>query len=284
MDMNVNWKDFSPVPLDMIKAWLKGEYLIGQNESIGYELLGWALVLRGLYVYAVVPANENTTNSEVDKNTKGQFEEKENIWKQASHCGICKIDIKDGDITYHGVRLGVMDKKSANEKLMLDEERDNFQVWYSIFSKLTNLPSHPAPDAYFAYVMYSVPPNQADKFGLTKEKAIELKLIKNVGETLSVFERSLRKSADQNGEQEDNWDFDKNEMCKYLISIESHLDHQEFKKSDEVTAIVHIQMGEWKSGERKGHLQPVLTKRGGKPQNLSGPGTIYFYPLADQTR
>lgn len=269
----MNESSYSPVPLDMISAWLRGEYLIGQNESVGYELLGWALMLRGLYVYAV----EGTPKGTI------------------SHWGLCKIDIKDGDMTYRGVRLGV-----PNGAAMKNKEKGKLQVWYSIFSKLTRVPSSNNPDAYFGYVMFPVEQQTAVNLKLLDQDVAKLlcpnRPTKN--NQAKWFEETLKTSSPIEVQEEKDklivecnlTQEQRSGMCKYLGSIDAKIgkklsidknDKKFSQAKDVITAVCHIQLEEWKPEGRKGHLQPVLSEEGKIPDNLCNPGTIYFYPLAD---
>ncbi|MCA9468730.1 MAG: hypothetical protein KC643_25275 [Nitrospira sp.] len=166
----------NPVPLDMIEAWLRGEYLIGQNESTGYEFLGWALMLRGAYVYVVIPESEQPNL----------------VVERVSHWGICTIDIKDGDLTYQGIRLHTLKQTLPKSQ----------QYWHSIFSKLTLVPSSTqnTPDAYFAYVMDEL----ADNFWENRDAPSIFKRSQNDGKATDNVVPIFR-LADQIREMMSSW-------------------------------------------------------------------------------
>lgn len=74
---------FQLIPTDVIKAWAKGDYYVGDIPSISYRHLGIALLLRGWYTY-------------VDITKDGTHED----W-----AGVAKVDIKGSVLSMGGVRL-----------------------------------------------------------------------------------------------------------------------------------------------------------------------------------
>lgn len=73
---------FQPLPREVIRYWLEGNYTGGIAPSIAYYQLGWALMLRGFYRYRV-----STTKTPV------------------SHRGYCVIDLQNGEICCRGIRV-----------------------------------------------------------------------------------------------------------------------------------------------------------------------------------
>lgn len=74
---------FQLIPVDVIKAWAKGDYYIGDIPSISYRHLGIALLLRGWYTYV-------DTSTDPDRKK----------W-----AGVAKVDIKGSVLSMGGVRL-----------------------------------------------------------------------------------------------------------------------------------------------------------------------------------
>lgn len=75
-------KGFPLIPADIVKAWSRGEYYVGDIPSISYRHLGIALLLRGWYIYA----------------DKERTERKK--WG-----GLAKVDINGSVLSMAGVRL-----------------------------------------------------------------------------------------------------------------------------------------------------------------------------------
>lgn len=73
--------EFHVVPTDIIEAWAKGEYYVGEIPSISYTRLGTALFLRGWYTYENEPSDPNKL------------------------AGVAKIDIKGPFLLTGGIRL-----------------------------------------------------------------------------------------------------------------------------------------------------------------------------------
>jgi hypothetical protein len=74
---------FQLIPTDVIKAWSKGEYYVGDIPSISYRHLGIALLMRGWYTYV-------DTSGDPTRET----------WS-----GVAKVDIKGSVLAMGGVRL-----------------------------------------------------------------------------------------------------------------------------------------------------------------------------------
>jgi hypothetical protein len=73
---------FQPLPREVIRYWLEGNYTGGIAPSVAYDQLGWALMFRGFYRYQLsAPKAQN------------------------SHRGYCVIDLQNGEICCYGVRL-----------------------------------------------------------------------------------------------------------------------------------------------------------------------------------
>ncbi len=268
----------TPVPLDMIEAWLRGEYLISQNESSGYELLGYSLMLRGLYVYTVTIKNEEA-GSHVGANEKFP----KDFSKTIAAWGICKIDLRDGDILFHGIRLGLNTQRHNDlNKDQLDDIKH--VAWYSIFSKLTRVPGSQDPDMYFGYVL--VPLN---KDSVTYDTFRWYSLME--------YNRKTKGDTDEKSKHNDPWigfelpitrdadlklmftqayskDF-RVALCNYLMAIEEDLDRPKLKNKDEVKAIGHIKMEQWKGNMRSGELHPVNPATSA----LQRPGVLNLFPL-----
>src|SRR5437879_4273302 len=104
---------FHPIPPDIIEAWAKGEYYVGDIPSISYTRLGTALFLRGWYTYQHV---------DEDKERFG---------------GVVKIDIKGSFLFMGGIRLHNSESKTT---VFWRSEAshfvsDNEIIWfYSIFN------------------------------------------------------------------------------------------------------------------------------------------------------
>lgn len=253
----------NPIPLDMIHAWLRGEYRIGQNDSTGYEFLGWALMLRGAYVYAVIPFNEDGKEGECKK---------ENL----SHWGICTIDIEDGDLTYQGVRLNV------NKN---DISVTNKQIWYSLFSKLTRFPSSSdnMPDAFFAYIMDNIEdPSELEIGNLLKGAAYETpsnqsfpfeKIVSQEGDNKAIYFKLDEKVFDKET---------KAEFLNYLSGEGFENDRRMCCKNDEIVAIAQIRLENWKEGSKKiANVQPIVSKSGNPEDQIPCQGKVYFCPLME---
>lgn len=287
----------TPIPLDMIEAWLRGEYLISQNESSGYELLGYSLMLRGLYVYTV------TFDKHWPSASKSE-EFPDNFTKNIAAWGICKIDLRDGDILFHGIRLGLNANKycddEKDDKTNSDTdalERIQHIAWYSIFSKLTRVPGSPDPDMYFGYVLVplnkekeSVPPEYFRWYCLMGENRKANKT--NTGwqgfELPITQDKNVLTFTDQYSA-----DF-RAALCEYLETIEGDLDRPQLENKDTVSAIGHIALENWKDKMRWGRLQSTSVTARKEPDQqalfseglcaqipapLSGPGILHLFPL-----
>jgi hypothetical protein len=244
----------NPVPLDMINSWLRGEYLISQNESTGYEFLGWALMLRGAYVYLVAK------ESEPDEKT-GKIK-----LDRLSHWGICTIDIKDGDLTYQGARMGTL----------CDRVPEGRKIWYSVFSKLTRVPTSRdnAPDAYFGYFMHPIDNNNGN-FEIFKlensrkkvKKTDEHKASKDIYVELEIqFAPELTNTNLYNY------------LCDGRFDRDRHLASNS-NSTDEISAIAQISLEKWNPKEKRGTFQPALTKQGVNPDHLNEQASIFFFPF-----
>jgi hypothetical protein len=248
----------SPVPLDMIKSWLRGEYLVGQNESTGYDYLGWALMLRGAYMYTVQHEGE----------------------KRTANWGVCTIDLKDGDLIYQGIQLGIT--KSFLTKLNamppttpgLASYKRKYLLWYSIFSKLTRLPSpnDNHPDAYLGYIVRAIKEDHGLHISqLLSEKALKKTLQRF--ESPNFPEKNVLGNAVTLGNTT---------LLNYLIKGEFERDKQTLEKEkkkdmDEIAAIAHIDLEDWHQGKKIGKFRPVVSDH--VAPDLKQPGTIRFYPL-----
>lgn len=82
-------RGFHPIPSDIIEAWAKGSYYVGDIPSISYTRLGIALFLRGWYTYL---------QAEQDKERFG---------------GVVKIDIKGPFLIMGGIRVRDSEGRTA---------------------------------------------------------------------------------------------------------------------------------------------------------------------------
>ncbi len=264
----------------MINAWLKGEYLIGQNESSGYELLGWTLMLRGLYVYCVT-FNEGTGGStSTNTGTKSNSETASDaailsdIGGKLSAWGICKIDVDEGDITFHGIRLG---RHKVN---FGGAENPVHLVWYSIFSKLTRVPGASTPDMYFGYVLFPI--EEKDKHTFQWFSTMTSVQQPATDSKWEGFELPITFPSKQ--DHSPGWaeqyppDF-REKLCEYLLEVESDIDRSSLKSKDTVSAIAHLPLERWKPNIRRGLLQPTMGSDNKASPCLPKCAAIYFFPL-----
>lgn len=297
----------TPVPLDMINAWLRGEYLIGQNESSGYELLGWTLMLRGLYVYGVT-FNEGTDEGTIaNTGTKSNSETASDatlpteVLEKMSAWGICKIDVDEGDINFHGIRLGRHKvnfgraKKCTAKKEEMPSDPAQHQeasqpqksaehpvhlVWYSIFSKLTRVPGASTPDMYFGYVLFPI--RDEEKYNFQWFSTMTSVQQAGRDSEWEGFELPMPPSSERNPSL--GWtgqyprDF-REKLCEYLLEVESDIDRPSLKSKDTVSAIAHLPLEKWKPNIRCGVLQPTLGPDNEASTCLPACATIYFFPL-----
>lgn len=102
----MNGQGFPLIPADIVKAWSKGEYYVGDIPSISYRHLGIALLLRGWYIYA----DKDRTNRKK--------------WG-----GLAKVDINGSVLSMVGVRL--FDSKLVFWKTEHSYIRDEKEViWF----------------------------------------------------------------------------------------------------------------------------------------------------------
>jgi hypothetical protein len=103
---------FQPLPREVISYWLEGSYTGGIAASVAYDQLGWALMMRGFYRY------------KVNMSEKGK-----KPW--LSHRGYCVIDLYNGEVRCHGIRVHTSD---AWEKFM--PKCDHPLLWKSEVSAI----------------------------------------------------------------------------------------------------------------------------------------------------
>lgn len=113
------------IPREVVESWLRGEYLIGDRESFGYEYIGWSLMLRGFYCYETKDKSSRRT-----------------------HWGYCFIDLKDRELEYAGVRLWTWPEWSDFRNLY------HPIYWRSVFSKIAEVGN--TPHLFFAYVVHKI--------------------------------------------------------------------------------------------------------------------------------
>lgn len=99
-------KGFPLIPADIVKAWSRGEYHVGDVPSISYQHLGVALLLRGWYTY-------------VDETQTGPAKK----W-----AGIAKVDIKGSVLSMGGIRL--FDKYPIFWRTEHSYIQDNQIIWF----------------------------------------------------------------------------------------------------------------------------------------------------------
>jgi hypothetical protein len=134
---------FHPIPPDIIEAWAKGEYYVGDIPSISYTRLGTALFLRGWYTYQ---------HADQDRERFG---------------GVVKIDIKGSFLLMGGIRLH--DSKSRTTVFWRSEAShflsNNEIIWfYSIFNcdltgKEADVRAKYVSDSWLQQTEYSSPEN-----------------------------------------------------------------------------------------------------------------------------
>ena len=81
---------FDVIPQQVLEYWLSGRYQLGGHRSLDYDLLGWGLMLRGLYKYRVL-ADERSDDGELQS--------------KFSHCGYCFLDFEGRGLYFGGIRL-----------------------------------------------------------------------------------------------------------------------------------------------------------------------------------
>lgn len=81
---------FGTVPADVVKYWLEGKYYPGLHRPAFYEHLGWALMLRGYYLY------------------RGFRDDK---LLDLEYWGYGLLDLEDGELYGAGIRLHSSDPK-----------------------------------------------------------------------------------------------------------------------------------------------------------------------------
>lgn len=234
---------FSPIPRDVISSWLQGNYLIGGSESVGYENIGYSLMMRGTYVYKVFVKTGNVEG--------------------VSHAGLCLIDLKDGDLTFQGVRL------FTNEIFHKDFKRDKFTpiFWNSIFSKICR-DVNPKPHVFFGYVLHDKNPH---------EKIETLSALTSSRDWLNWH----NKGSEGSPGKEPNSGFCKlthdfllsQDFCHHLNEMKESCSDQK-TASQTISAVLHFDLGDWKEQLRKGEIFNVSDSK-----NVPSKGTIFFFPL-----
>lgn len=122
------------IPTEVIDSWLKGEYLVGVTQSIGYQYLGLSLLLRGLYRY------------------------KCQVGDYIPHWGYCYIDVKDEDLVFAGVRIHTRSGKPEVVNSL------HPLYWRSIFSKFISNQGEEYPHIYFAYLSHTIPDDEGNSY------------------------------------------------------------------------------------------------------------------------
>ncbi len=77
---------FQPIPSDVVRFWQDGKYSGGLQRSVEYDRIGWALMLRGIYMYET-------------KDHHGVAE------PEPTHRGFGIFDLYDGELRCYGIRV-----------------------------------------------------------------------------------------------------------------------------------------------------------------------------------
>jgi hypothetical protein len=94
------------IPPRIFEDWLLGEYLLGARQSVENEVLGWSLLLRGVYSYSVyMPAEgwEKAGGEALPQRTAIELHHSP-YWRLL-HVGYCTIDMHDGQLVMAGFRI-----------------------------------------------------------------------------------------------------------------------------------------------------------------------------------
>ncbi len=309
---NIVGRSFSnPVPIDIVESWLKGEYLVGLSDSIGYDYIGWSLMIRGMYAYVVLCDPEK---NDVPKGAQKKLEEKWRITVGPSrpprpraesgilsHAGICTIDIKNGDLVYQGVRLYTNKEfYSANRK----EESKNTSApnayslfWRSMFSKLTRINKDKDPHAYFGSVLYEPSKDKVYK-GIQEVLCTEISKDWMGGtKGLSVLDMLLGCWPENERQLCKGFGYktpEKKALSQFQKKAVEYLDENfpddlvavvngaAEDKGDDVGVLLHMDLGAWTKKKnrntktRRGEFQTVTLNDGLLPKNV---GEIYWFPL-----
>lgn len=187
-------KGFQLIPADVIKAWSRGEYYVGDIPSISYRHLGIALLLRGWYVYA-----DSDTNS------------------REHWAGVAKVDIRGSTLSMGGIRLFGTDRTfwtTEHSHIRDDEEI----VWfYSGF--------HCKPDdaTFLKYVPSGTNLDRSlpDSFGMNKDAWENLlgKLATDFDDDIARMRRSYEQEAEleKKKETEQPADLESDQQTGHLI-------------------------------------------------------------------
>jgi len=214
---------------------------------------------------------------------------KESVSQVISHWGLCTIDIKDGDLTYQGIRL------HTNPDLIDGPPGNELRLWQSEFSKIS--PGMGAPHAYLGYVMF--------KEGEADKKASEAFLGPYSswdGSKVPVPPTSFHLSNDQGSKRHDlnkdlyallyrrGPDFLRDDLDDLLVRCSPY-------RSNEIVSIIHIDLSKWlkdglKLPEVTGKFQLVNPRpESGKndarstegKRIVAGSGTIVWTPILSRS-
>jgi hypothetical protein len=290
----------NPVPIDIVESWLKGEYLVGRSDSIGYDYIGWSLMIRGMYVYVVISDLKDNDVSELRRNVLHRskshiFPFGENDDRIVSLAGICTIDIKDGDLVYQGVRLYTNEELYAKAKGGKTKKATPVKTrplfWRSMFSKLTRVNKDSDPHVYLGSVLYE-PEKDLAYEGIQRDlrNEIETDWMKDAEDKvwlnmlLGYWPKTYRRFAKDFAWKKP----DKKGLARFREQAAKYLDRRLDEdliavvngaakdKADDVSALIHMDLKLWRKKKREGEFQTATLNDKLFPKNA---GTIYYFPL-----
>ncbi|MCP5020797.1 MAG: hypothetical protein GY930_03380 [bacterium] len=101
-----DWRS-DAIPPEIFRDWLRGKYLLGARKSTANEVLGWCLMLRGVYHYSVyIPSSSSGIKDappKLCKRAHKNFTNKEK-W-ECLHSGYGHMRIDGGELVLQGVRI-----------------------------------------------------------------------------------------------------------------------------------------------------------------------------------
>ncbi len=136
------------LPADILSAWFDGKYVIGDKRNNQIKNLGICLSLLGTYRYFTI-----------EEITGGAF--------RLAHYGLCRIELIEHELEFHGIRIYTNPKVWGHDKV-----RDGIPLWKSAFSKIWDDGIH--QNLLFAYSLKMLPSSNAFSAAMTLAGVTEL--------------------------------------------------------------------------------------------------------------